>query len=128
MVAAEDKPLGTVGLRLLPVLRIAQRLGPGDPAESMRAALRRAGYAGSRPSFGAGEVRALLTAHPSLLDAWLAYSQGKQTAEGWYVLPDAEIGQVSKPSSQRQFASIQEAVAEFILHELDYHAGLNQAP
>jgi hypothetical protein len=127
-MAAEDKSLGTAGLRLMPLLRIAQRLGAGDPEASMRAALRHAGYADSRPGLAAQEVRALLVAHPSLLDAWLAYSQSKQTADGWYVLPDAEIGQLSNPGSQRQFASIQEAVAEFIVRELDHHADLNQVP
>jgi len=124
MVGAEDKSLGTVGYQLMPILRIAQRL---DPTVSMREALQRAGYAQSRLSFAAADVRVLLTAHPALVDAWLEYSQGKETADGWYVLPDAEIGQLSRPSSQRQFASIEEAVAEFIIRELDHHAGLAAA-
>jgi hypothetical protein len=120
-VAIEDQALGTVGYRLMPILRLAQQLPPGA---SLAAALQQRGYARSRASFTVAHVRALVTAHPPLLEAWLAYSQGKQTADGWYVLPDAEIGQLSRPSAQRHFASIQEAVSEFILRELDHHAGL----
>ena len=117
----QDKPLSGVGFALMPILRIAQRLEPGA---SLHSALQRAGYASSRPSFAAADIRALLLAHPPLVDAWLAYSEAKDTTAGWYVLRDAEIGQLSLPSAQRRFASIEEAVAEFILRELDYHAGL----
>ncbi|HEY2808508.1 MAG TPA: hypothetical protein VGI91_06910 [Steroidobacteraceae bacterium] len=120
-MAIEDKALGTVGYALMPILRLAQQLPPGG---SLTEALQQLGYAKSRASFAAADVRALVSAHPALLDAWLAYSQGKQTADGWYVLPDAEVGQLSRPSSQRHFASIEEAVSEFILRELDHHAAL----
>jgi hypothetical protein len=123
-VATQDKSLSGVGFALMPILRIAQRLEKGA---SLREALQRAGYANSRPSFAAADIRALLLAHPQLVDAWLGYSEAKDTPEGWYVLRDAEIGQLSRPSAQRRFASIEEAVAEFILRELDYHAGLTPA-
>lgn len=126
MVAIEDNSLGTAGYRLMPFLRIAQRLASGGPGMSIRDEVQRCGYAASRPSFAAEDVRALLIAHPGLLDAWLAYSESKETADGWYVLRDAEIGQLSRPASQRQFASIEEAVAEFVLRELDHVAGLNE--
>jgi hypothetical protein len=124
MVALEDESLSAAGFRLMPFLRIAQQRGAGGSAESLREALQRAGYAQSRPSFGADQVRDVLDAHPALLDAWLEYSESKDTADGWYVLRDGEIGQLSKPASQRQFNSIQEAVAQFIICELDHHAGL----
>jgi hypothetical protein len=124
MAATEDNSLSAAGYRLMPFLRIAQRLGAGDSAVSLRDALQSAGYAHSRPSFGADEVRDVLDAHPALLDAWLEYSESKDTADGWYVLRDGEIGQLSKPTSQRRFSSIQEAVAQFLIRELDHHAGL----
>jgi hypothetical protein len=120
----EDKSPRAAGFRLMPFLRIAQRLGAGESAGSLRDALQLAGYAQSRPSFGADQVRDVLDAYPALVDAWLEYSESKDTAEGWYVLRDGEIGQLSKPASQRQFNSIQEAVAQFIIRELDHHAGL----
>jgi hypothetical protein len=121
-------PLSTAGYRLMPFLRIAQRRDTADSKVSLRDALQRAAYVQSRPSFSVQEVRAVLNAHPSLVDAWLEYSESKDTADGWYVLRDAEIGQLLKPASQRRFASIQEAVAEFVIRELDHHAGLTDAP
>ncbi len=120
-MASGEQPLGTVGYRLMPFLRIVER---GSPQAPLGAALRQLGYARSRPDFTVADVQAVVTAHPGLLDAWLRYSRDKETADGWYVLPDAEVGQVSRPSAQRHFASIEEAVAEFILRELDHHAGL----
>ena len=44
-------------------------------------------------------------AHPSLLEQWLAYSEDKRTDQGWYVLRDGEIGQLTKPTSQRSYAT-----------------------
>ena len=120
-MAPEAGSLGTAGYRLMPFLRLAQQLAPGT---SLAGALHGLGYAKRRPSFAVADVQALVTAHPALLDAWLTYSRGKETTDGWYVLPDAEVGQLSQPAAQRHFASIAEAVSEFILRELDHHAGL----
>ena len=119
----EDISTGDAGYRLMPLLRIAQRLG-AETGATVGALLERAGYRASRPGFGSGEVRAMLISHPSLVDQWLAYSEAKETPEGWYVLRDAEIGQLLRPASQRRFACIEEAVAQFILRELDHHAGI----
>jgi hypothetical protein len=120
------EPLSAAGYQLMPFLRLAQLPGGVQSRTSLRDALQRAGYAQSRPFFGVADVRAVLASHPSLVDDWLLYSQDKDTPEGWYVLRDAEVGQLLKPAAQRQFASIQEAVAAFILHELDHHAGVGQ--
>jgi hypothetical protein len=127
IVTGKETSLGDAGYRLMPFLRIAQRAG-GDSAAFIREALQRSGYAAVRPSFAAQDVRELLALHPPLLEAWLRYSDAKETPDGWYVLRDGEIGQVSNPAAQRQFGSIEEAVAEFILRELDHHAGAAAAP
>ena len=127
-MTGQGPSLGDAGYRLMPFLRIAQHLRSGDAAASIREALQRSGYSAARPSFGAQEVREMLTAHPPLLEAWLSYSDGKESRDGWYVLRDGEIGRVSHPASQRQFGSIEEAVAEFILRELDHYAGAAAAP
>ena len=119
----EDASTGDAGYRLMPLLRIAQRLD-AETRATVAPLLERAGYRASGPAFGSGQVRAMLTSHPSLVDQWLAYSEAKEIPEGWYVLRDAEIGQVLRPASQRRFACIEEAVAQFILRELAHHAGI----
>jgi hypothetical protein len=106
--------------RLVAILRIAHSVCGGL---ALPDALARSGYATYRSSFGAPEVQAALAAHPALVEEWLAYSQGKQTDAGWYVLRDGEIGQLQHPRSQRSYASIEEAVAQFIVRELDFWAG-----
>ena len=109
--------------RLIAILRIAGQVCAGDGAISMEEALVRAGYAAYRPSFDAADVRALLQAHPALLEQWLAYAEDKRTDQGWYVLRDGEIGQLRRPTAQRSYATIDEAVAQFVVRELDFWAG-----
>lgn len=109
--------------RLIAILRIAQLVSGGGEGVSIREALTRSGYAAYRPSFGAAEIAGVLAQHPPLLEQWLAYSEDKRTPEGWYVLRDGEVGQLLKPATQRSYPSIEEAVAQFVLKELDFWAG-----
>jgi hypothetical protein len=118
----ETEP-GRADFTLMAILRIARDTS-GAAGLPLLEALKRSGYRDHRPRFGAHEVRAALSAHPALIDEWLAYSEDKRTEAGWYVLRDGEIGQVLKPSAQRSYPTIEEAVAQFIVHELDYWAGL----
>ena len=115
----------TTDFRLIAILRIAQQLAARGGAASLEESLAHAGYAAHRPNFEVADVRALLKAHPLLLEQWLAYAEDKRTDQGWYVLRDGEIGQVTRPSAQRSYATIDEAVAEFIVRELDYWAERN---
>jgi len=121
---AERGSIALTDVWLMAILRIAHEVSGSGGGEALRPALGRTGYATHRPNFTASEVRALLAAHPQLLEDWLAYSEDKRTEGGWYVLRDGEIGQVLKPASQRSYASIEEAVAQFIVRELDHWAGL----
>jgi hypothetical protein len=110
--------------KLIAILRIAHQVSIREGSASIEDALVHAGYAAYRPSFGAADVRALLETHPSLLEEWLAYAEDKRTNKGWYVLRDGEIGQVTQPTAQRSYATIEEAVAQFVVRELDFWAGL----
>jgi hypothetical protein len=109
--------------RLVAILRIAHQVAKSAGGLALRDAIARTDYAAYRASFGAQDLQALLAAHPSLIEEWLGYSEDKRTDAGWYVLRDGEIGQLQNPTSQRSYASIQEAVAQFIVRELDFWAG-----
>jgi hypothetical protein len=113
----------TTDFRLMAILRIAQQVSGEDAGLPLEKALAQTGYAAYRPHFDAGDVRALLESHPALLEQWLAYAEDKRTDQGWYVLRDSEIGQVTNPTAQRSYATIDEAVAEFVVRELDFWAG-----
>lgn len=90
----------------------------------MRDALAQAQYPALRPSINPGELLPLLKNDPSLVEEWVAYSEDKCTAGGFYVLRTGEVGQVEDQRSRRRYLSIEEAVAEFVLHELDYWQSL----
>lgn len=114
--------MSNTDFRLIAILRIAQQVSAGGAGVSLEQALAHAGYAAYRPRFDAADVRALLESHPALLEQWLAYAEDKRTEQGWYVLRDGEIGQVTSPSAQRSYATIEEAVAQFVVRELDFWA------
>jgi hypothetical protein len=109
--------------RLVAILRIAHYVSKSGDGLALRDAIARSDYGTYRSSFDAQDLQAVLTAHPALIEEWLAYSEDKRTDAGWYVLRDGEIGQLQNPTSQRSYATIEEAVAQFIVRELDFWAG-----
>lgn len=46
--------------------------------------------------------------------------RGQAHLGGWYILRSGELGQVSRPASRITYSTIEEAVAEFVVRELDY--------
>jgi hypothetical protein len=115
--------MSNADFRLVAILRIAHYVSKSGGGLALRDAIARSEYGAYRSSFGAQDLQAVLTAHPALIEEWLTYSEDKRTDAGWYVLRDGEIGQLQNPTSQRSYASIQEAVAQFIVRELDFWAG-----
>jgi hypothetical protein len=89
---------------------------------SMREALKVTGYAEHRASLTSSELWPLVADHPELIEQWLSYSEDKRTDGGWYIRRDGRIGRVLKPGTERQYASIQDAVAEYVVLELDFWA------
>jgi len=109
------------------LLRIAHATSMRGAGLSMREALRRARFSERRPSFDAADLRLLLEADPELSEAWFGYSEDKRTNGGWYILRSGEVGRVDDPQARLQFASLVEAVSEYIVRELDFWAGLERA-
>ncbi len=97
--------------------------GRGDGI-SLRDALNRARYRECRASLQEADLLRVIQAEPALVDQWLAYSEDKRTEGGWYVLRSGEVAKVRKPSSRIQFATIEQAVAAYVIRELDFWAGV----
>jgi hypothetical protein len=93
---------------------------------SMHEALKVAGYAEHRPSFTAAELRLVIADHPELIEQWMSYSEDKRTDGGWYIRRDGKIGRVLKSATEHQYATIQDAVAEYIVLELDFWAHIGE--
>jgi hypothetical protein len=56
----------------------------------------------------------------------MSYSEDKRTDGGWYIQRNGNIGRVLKPATTRQYATIQDAVAEFVMLELDFWAHIGE--
>jgi hypothetical protein len=117
----------TARTELLDILRIGHEVSMRGAGLSMFDALRRARYSDRRPSFDASDLRPLLQSDPELSEAWFAYSEDKRTNGGWYILRSGEIGRVDDRDALRRFASPEDAVAEYVVRELDFCAGLERA-
>jgi hypothetical protein len=101
------------------ILRIARDVSPEGEGIAINEAVKRVSI-GYRTTFKADDLRPFIEEQPTLIDEWLRYSENKRTREGWYVLRNGEVGRALHPQSRLIYASIQEAVAEFVLREFDY--------
>jgi hypothetical protein len=71
-------------------------------------------------------LQPIVAAHPELIEQWLSYSEDKRTTGGWYIRRNGQIGRVLQPGTEREFASIHEAVAEYVVLELDFWAHIGK--
>lgn len=113
--------------QLLRILRIGHETSMRGAGISLVEALARAHFKELRAAFGPRDLLPLIKANRALAEEWLAYSEDKRTSGGWYLLKPGEIGQVGAPDSRMRFDSLEEAVAEYVVRELDFWAGLSEA-
>lgn len=106
---------------VLQVAHLASRRGEGL---SFWAARERVGYPRLRLHFDAKDLVPILQATPRLVQDWLRYSEDKRTSGGWYLLEPGTIGQMEGGSGELTFPSLEEAVAAFVVRELDYFDSL----
>ena len=110
--------------RLRAILQIADDTSGRGAGISLHDALHRAKYADVRRAFGPDDLLPLIRADRALVDQWLSYSQDKRTSSGWHVSSEGELGQVDIPGHTVQFDSVEEAIATYIVRELDYWSGV----
>jgi hypothetical protein len=109
---------------VLAVLSIGHDTSMRGEGVSMSEALERIDYPTLRARIVPGELLSMLNARPNLVQQWLAYSEDKRTEAGWYVTSAGEIGTVVTPPAKLKFSSLEEAVAAYVLRELDFWADL----
>ena len=88
----------------------------------MQEALDGSRYGELRPTLQESDLLAIVKANPELVEDWLTYSEDKRTSGGWYVLRNGQVGQVHVSGGVIQFPSVEEAVAAYVLRELDFWA------
>lgn len=106
--------------KLFRILKIAWDTSRAGRGVSLRQAQREADYGANRRHFRVADLIPLLAAHPEVAQEWLWYSEDKRTGGGWYLLMERTIGVVGRAESVKQFDTIEEAVAEYVVRELDF--------
>jgi len=106
--------------QLLQILKIGHDTSIRGEGISLRDAIKRTNYLENRKQFDSGDLVKIINEIPELKHEWLMYSEDKRTSGGWYLRENGEIGQVSDPDSLIQSNTFTEAVAEFVIRELDY--------
>ena len=90
---------------------------------SLREALSRSKYRDVRPKISVDDVLTAIKNKPDLVSQWVMYSEDKRTDGGWYILSEkCEIGRLGKNRITATFNCLEEAVAFYVLHELDFWA------
>jgi hypothetical protein len=109
--------------RISNVLRIGHDTSMRGEGISLNHALRRADYVNVRKEFEAQDLVPYLRAAPELVEQWWMYSEDKRTSGGWWIIKESrEVGGFAFPDMTQRFDSLEEAVAEFIVRELDFWA------
>jgi hypothetical protein len=112
--------------RILDVLCIPTLTEGPSSVMSLFDALRQTDYENVRKEFTAGDLVPLLKAHPELVAQWTFFSENKRCGGWWVTKESCDVGWL--PASGRpflvrkqtvRFASLEEAVAEFVVRELD---------
>ena len=104
---------------LLAILRIGHDTSIRGEGLSLRDALARCDYERMRKEFRASDLVPLLRRNPDLMTQWVMYCKDKRTNGGFGVSEDTfEVG--DSPESIESFASLEEAVAELVVRELDF--------
>lgn len=112
---------------LLPILRVGHETSGRGSGISLRRAICAARYRELRAAFGPEDLLPLIRGDRTLVEQWLAYSEDKRTCGGWYILADGAVGQVDSAGPPFRFSSVEEAVAEYVVRELDYWDGVADA-
>ena len=113
--------------QLLEVLRIGHDTSMRGEGISLRDALVRARYDDLRQGFGASDLIPLLQKNHDMLKQWVMYCEDKRISCGWWISEDSfEVGPLESPESTVRFASLEQAVSEFVIRELDFWSGVNK--
>ena len=111
--------------RMLNILRIGHDCSKRGAGISLRDALTRTNYSNVRNEFDAHDLLPFLKADRDLVEQWVMYSEDKRTSGGWWIIKETcEVGCIGFPEKTQRFESLDHAVAEFVVRELDFWSRL----
>jgi len=107
--------------QLLKILNVAHDTSSRGAGLSLQDALQACQYLRMRSSFDAEDLLPLIREDQTIARQWILYSDDKRTAGGWYLLEETrEVGVLGEPKESSVYQSIGEAVAQYVVHELDF--------
>lgn len=92
---------------------------------SLREALRRTDYENRRQKFGAADLIPIIETHRYYIQEWIMYSEDKHTSGGWWIEEKPLLIGNLKSRETISFDSTEQAIAEYVIRELDFWADLN---
>jgi hypothetical protein len=107
--------------QLLAILAIGHDTSMRGEGISLRDARVRTDYANARIGLTPADLLPLIRSNDELVTQWVMYSEDKRTSGGWYLDDETcSVGRVNAPDETICFNSVEEAVADYVLRELDY--------
>ncbi|MGK2883290.1 MAG: hypothetical protein ACSLE8_00680 [Rhodococcus sp. (in: high G+C Gram-positive bacteria)] len=103
---------------ILKILQIGHDSSIRGLGLSLNQALKQARYRELRNTLSVSDLLPVIDKNPQLIEQWIMYSEDKRTDGGWYLSPKAAIGTIA--GDRIKFRGMQEAVAEYVLRELDF--------
>jgi hypothetical protein len=111
--------------QFLAILAIGHDTSMRGEGISLKDALARTDYTNVRAGVTSADLVPLIRSNRGFVMQWVMYSQDKRTSGGWFLDEEAcSVGRVSVPDNTIRFDSIEEAVADYVLRELDYWSRL----
>ena len=112
---------------LIKVLSIAHDTSGRGEGISLREALVRSRYIELRPKLTERYLAGIVRSNPRFVSQWTMYCQDKRTSGGWYLNTKRfEIGRPDDADSILVLKSVEETVASYVLHELDFWAHIDE--
>jgi len=124
-IKAAEKQLNEKQNKLTAILRIGHETSCRGKGMSLRQALHQTDYRNIRKQFSPQDLIPLIQSHRAFINDWIMYSEDKRTSGGYYITETGVIGQIDKPDTV-SFSRIEDAIAEYIVKELDYWENLGK--
>ena len=122
--------MGIANNKLIAILRIGHDTSMRGEGLSLQDAIARAGYDNLREEFTPSELVPLLRANPELMTQWVVYSEDKRTDGGYWISEKShEVGSLASSRQEAvKYESLEEAVANFVVRELDFWCDETRKP
>ena len=103
------------------ILSIGDEATRCEKGETLQAALAKTRYRELRHCFGIADLIPMIRENTSFVQVWIHYSEDKRTSHGFWLDPTSfKVGSMEPGTHAVDHQSIEEAVANYVVQELDF--------